>query len=461
MFQNRGDFIQELIFETYVKDLENTVNARSFVKLLEKFPNVKSLEVSFLNEVIIKNWVDCDVAILGANGMISLELYLRNGCLGREFVQLFVANSVRELTLHGFEHYEDLIKSQQSISKLRIYAEHLKLELLKPLALDFFDLFYENQAEETKLLVEQLERDHLELKQIFFKYPMSPALLTSLCQKSNLERLDMIVDDINIRHLQQLRNLPKSTEVHLDFRSHDQGQMFHLTLEPLHNIEKMCIDIKTNRGPFEDEEPNLAANTISEEFFEQMGRNWSNIKELRLVGQRVLINIALEHMEKLKKLDIELMNSEFLFHHNSSTYPHMTSLIIRRIKKITNLSCLLEKLPNLKELSLDCIHYSWVCEPKVYYCDSLLATLTGMKCLEVLRIGFKIMSVKAIASEREISMLKKLCSKLKEFFISFTQNHRNYPFNNQVYEQLQVCLNMEVNLVEHEDGEVLILEKNV
>lgn len=459
MFQNRGDFIQKLIFETYVKDLEKTVNARSFVKLLKKFPNVKSLEISFVNEVIIKNWVDCDVAILGANGMISLELYSRNGCLGREFVQLFAANSVRELKLGGFEHYEDLIKSQQSISKLTIHAEDLKLDLLKPLALDFFDLFYENLGEETKTLVEQLERDHPELKQIFLVYPISPALLTSLCQKSNLERLDMIVDDINIRHFQQLRNLPKSTEVQLDFRSHDQGQMFHLTLEPLHNIEKMCIDIKTNRGPFEDEEPNLAANTISEEFFEQMGRNWSNIKELRLVGQRVLINMALEHMEKLQKLDIELMNSEFLFHHNSSTYPHMTSLIIRRIQWIPNLSCLLEKLPNLKELSLDCYYYGN--KPKVYYCDSLLATLTGMKSLAVLYIGFKIMSVKAIASEREISMLKKLCSSLKEFFISFTQNHRNYPFNNQVYEQLQVCLNMEVNLVEHEDGEVLILEKNV
>lgn len=470
IYEYRGEQIQKLRIHIHPRQKVIKISARSFVKLMSKFPNVKELKLEFGNVHII-DWIQHH-PVLGSCGKFSLELSLGNDCnLGREFISMFALHSIDELQLYGdFDHFGDLIQSQNAIQRLTASRDIFNSVILHALKLEYvkfrtyaFRITVERQAALNSMF-ESLARDHPELKQLRPSIPMSPALLAILCRKSNLVSIHLKVSNENMGQFRQLSSLPKTTKVHLDLSDHPVEEITHLTMIRLQNIEKIKIVVQCNQDPAEDDDDEVDRNTISEIFFEQMGRNWSNIKELKLCGQRVLMNMALENLKQLQKLEIEMYDSDFHFHHNSSTYPHMTSLIVHDVKWIPNMSHLSKKLPNLKVLSFDCSPMGYD-RPNTFYCNYLLESLADMESLEVLYIGFKVMSAKAIASKDEIFVLKKLCSNLKEFFISFHQHSTHFQFNNHLFGQLQGVFNMEVYFkIRHvglQETECLALQKNV
>lgn len=450
------------------------IDALDFMELLG-YVNLKSLTVAFENVQII-NWSSTK-CLLGKEGSLIFNLALRNESdVGNDFIRIFTPNSVKEIMINGrWNQFSEFLLLQKSIHTMDIsYDNLLEPKLFKELKLKQFGLFYKRahlNVEQVNESIHQLVQDHPQMERVnfynfqhFYAFPekdlrdgfeMLPYLLYSMRKMPNLVMLQLEVNQRITPHLNELSHLPKSIFLSLDVSRTSEQDLIILSTTSLPNLEKLQITNNTNfflrnDDDDDDEEQNENMNrSFTKEFMEKIGRSWPNIRELNLNGSLTSFNIVFENLGNLEKFETFHSYEDIPFYHNSSIYPKMISFKTLLVNSNTCFSNILCSMPNLKVLYLDT--YS-----SIEYTPWLLQKLSEMRSLEELYVGFTIHSTAAVASEKEILQLDKLCCSLKEFSIAFHMMSQGTWKFMQLYDELDECHNLNIYDEEHK----LLIQKN-
>lgn len=248
------------------------------------------------------------------------------------------------------------------------------------------------------------------------QFPMTTALVRSVCNLNNLENVFLSLSDEILNDFQSTINLHNLHNLHyatFDIKDvTDDANLMKFANFQLDNTENIYV---------KDRNYQHMTKTL---FLETAGINWRNLKQLEMDMPAVInndgidiLNEFLDNFPNLVRLDLNYQFvdesvANIVNFSNYQKYPYLLCLSLHSAG-INNVQDLVATLPNLRILILSQIDYS----------PCRLSELLQLEDLKMLFIDFKVDSKFARFDQQQGEELKSLCSYLDKFRITFVSKN--------------------------------------